>query len=207
MNKILIQPPYFGDIAHYTAMAKADEIYFESADNFQKQTARNRTHIMGANGRLMLNIPLKHSKEGIRQLTRDIRIENNFPWQDLHWKSLCSAYRSSPYFEFFEDDLQPLFVEKQSFLLDFNLKTILLLFDLIKLDNIEIFHTDEYTMTPDESVIDYRHLIQSKKVNFKNEPYLQVFDNLDFLPNLCILDLLFNLGPQAKPYLLRQRCL
>ena len=104
MNKILIQPPYFGDIAHYTAMAKSDEIYFESADNFQKQTARNRTHIMGANGKLMLNIPLKHSRGGDRQLTRDIRIENNFPWQDLHWKSLCSAYRSSPYFEFFEDD-------------------------------------------------------------------------------------------------------
>lgn len=205
MNKILIQPPYFGDVAHYTVMAKADEIYFESADNFQKQTSRNRTHIMGANGRLMLNIPLKHSRGGNRQLTRDIRIENSFPWQDLHWKSLCSAYRSSPYFEFFEDDLQPLFVEKQAFLLDFNLKTILLMFDFIKIDHVEIFHTDEYTMDTSESFNDYRDLIQSKKVKFKNEPYQQVFDKLDFLPNLCILDLLFNLGPQAKPYLLRQK--
>lgn len=205
MNKILIQPPYFGDVAHYTVMAKADEIYFESADNFQKQTSRNRTHIMGANGRLMLNIPLKHSRGGNRQLTRDIRIENSFPWQDLHWKSLCSAYRSSPYFEFFEDDLQPLFVEKQAFLLDFNLKTILLMFDLIKIDHVEIFHTDEYTIDTSESFNDYRDLIQSKKVKFKNEPYQQVFDKLDFLPNLCILDLLFNLGPQAKPYLLRQK--
>ncbi|PJB13522.1 MAG: hypothetical protein CO119_01130 [Flavobacteriales bacterium CG_4_9_14_3_um_filter_40_17] len=207
MNKILIQPPYFGDIAHYTAMAKSDEIYFESADNFQKQTARNRTHIMGANGKLMLNIPLKHSRGGDRQLTRDIRIENNFPWQDLHWKSLCSAYRSSPYFEFFEDDLQPLFIEKQVFLLDFNMKTILLMFDLIKIGNIETFHTDEYTMAPDGSYKDYRYLIQSKKVKFKNEPYQQVFDKLEFLPNLCILDLLFNLGPQTKPYLLKQRSL
>lgn len=205
MTKILIQPPYFGDIAHYAVMAKADEIYFESADNFQKQTARNRTYIMGANGLLMFNIPLKHSRNGTRQLTRDIRIENSFPWQDLHWKSLCSAYRSSPYFEFFEDDLQPLFVEKQTFLLDFNMKTILLMFDLIKIDNVETFHTDEYRMNPDESYKDYRHLIQSKKVKFKNEPYQQVFDKLDFLSNLCILDLLFNLGPQAKPYLLRQR--
>ncbi len=205
MNKILIQPPYFGDVAHYTVMAKADEIYFESADNFQKQTSRNRTHIMGANGLLMLNVPLKHNRAGNRQLTRDVRIENSFPWQDLHWKSLCSAYRSSPYFEFFEDDLQPLFVEKQAFLLDFNMKTILLVSDLIKIDHVEIFHTDEYTMDPGEPFNDYRYLIQSKKVKFKNEPYQQVFDKLDFLPNLCILDLLFNLGPQAKPYLLRQK--
>ncbi|HRN44994.1 MAG TPA: WbqC family protein, partial [Flavobacterium sp.] len=116
MNAIL-HPSYFPSISHFAAMAQSETITFEVEDNFQKQTNRNRAYIYSPNGIQMLNIPIKHSKES-RQKTKDIKIETDFDWQKQHFKSLEAAYRSSPFFEFFEDDLRPIFEKKQAFLLD-----------------------------------------------------------------------------------------
>src|SRR3990167_7681388 len=103
---ILIHPTYFPSISHFVAMAQSEQITFEIEDNFQKQTNRNRTYIYSPKGIQLLNIPVKHSKLS-HQKTKDIQIENDFDWQKQHFKSLEAAYRSSPFFEYFEDDIRP----------------------------------------------------------------------------------------------------
>ena len=104
---ILLHPTYFPSISHFAAMVQSESITFEVADNFQKQTNRNRAYIYSPNGIQLLNIPVKHSKES-HPKTKDIKIETDFDWQKQHFKSLEAAYRSSPFFEFFEDDIRPI---------------------------------------------------------------------------------------------------
>lgn len=94
--KILLHPTYFPSISHFVAMLQADQILFEAHDNFQKQTNRNRMYIYSANGKQLLNIPIKHNKQQTHQKYKDIRIEYDFDWQKQHFKSLEAAYRSSP---------------------------------------------------------------------------------------------------------------
>jgi hypothetical protein len=105
---VLLYPTYFPSISHYVAMVQSDSITFEVEDNFQKQTNRNRTYIYSPNGIQLLNIPIKHSKEK-HQKTKDVQLETSFDWQKQHFKSLEAAYRTSPFFEFFEDELAPIF--------------------------------------------------------------------------------------------------
>jgi hypothetical protein len=106
---ILIHPTYFPSVSHFVAMAQAETITFEMEDNFQKQTNRNRMYIYSPNGIQLLNIPVKHSADTRHQKTKDIKIESAFDWQKQHFKSLEAAYRSSPFFEYFEDDILPIF--------------------------------------------------------------------------------------------------
>src|SRR6187401_2558485 len=110
----LLHPSYFPSISQFAAMAQSDSITFEMEDNFQKQTNRNRTYIYSPNGIQLLNIPVKHSKDK-HQKTKDVLIENEFDWQKQHFKSLEAAYRSSPFFEFFEDDIASVFNKKHTF--------------------------------------------------------------------------------------------
>ena len=152
----------------------------------------------------MLNIPIKHSKEN-RQKTKDIRIENDFDWQKQHFKSLEAAYRSSPFFEFFEDDLMPIFEKKHDFLLDLNFKALDIVTKCLRMKN-EYSITTEYFHEVDNSVIkDFRPLINGKKDRSIFESYTQVFDDkYGFINNLSILDLLFNEGKFAMEYLKKQ---
>lgn len=203
----LIHPTYFPSISHFVAMAQADKITFEIEDNFQKQTNRNRTYIYSPNGILLLNIPIKHSKEN-RQKTKEIRIEPDFDWQKQHFKSLEAAYRSSPFFEFFEDDLRPLFEKKYEFLLDLNFEVLDILFKCLRM-KVEYNKTTEYFHQVDQNNIsDYRNLVEGKKDISEFEKYTQVFDDkYGFLNNLSILDLLFNEGKYAMDYLKEQKLL
>ena len=115
--QVLLLPTYFPSISNLVAMANASKVTFEVDDNFQKQTNRNRMYIYSPNGLQMLNVPVKHGSQ-LHQKTKDIRIENDFDWQKQHFKSLEAAYRSSPFFEYFEDELAPIFTKKHTFLLD-----------------------------------------------------------------------------------------
>ncbi|WP_025741444.1 WbqC family protein [Aquimarina pacifica] len=205
MKTTLLHPMYFGSIAQYVAIAQSDSVIFENEDNYQKQTYRNRTYIYGANGKLLLSIPIKHSKKGIKQLYRDVQIENEFPWQQLHWKSLQTAYRTSPFFEYYEDEFVHLFRKKRTFLLDFNYECMQILHDCMQID-MTVNKTNEYIRTP-ENMTDLRSLVDAKKeIEHDLEPYIQVFeDKYGFLPNISILDLLFNEGTNALTYLENQK--
>lgn len=199
---ILLHPTYFPSISHFVAMVQAKSVIFETDDNFQKQTNRNRMYIYSANGLQLLNIPVKHNKEQIHQKYRDIKIENNFNWQKQHFKSLEAAYRTSPYFEFFEDDIRPVFENKQTFLMDLNLKIHEIITDCLGID-IPYIETQEFFKNVSQT--DFRYLANGKKDSNTFDPYTQVFDDKHgFLNNLSILDLLFNEGRHAVDYLKNQ---
>ena len=200
MKNILLHPTYFPSIVQMVAAVKVDKLVFEIQDNYQKQSYRNRTYIAHANGRLLLNVPIKHSKNGIRQKTKIVTIENSFPWQTQHWKSLQSAYRTSPFFEFYEDDIAPIFNNPAKQLLELNFSIYKLLCELIGLDK-SYDTTTEYLIEPPQ--LDLRYLVEAKKQkNHQLSSYTQVMEaNHGFLPNLSVLDLLFNEGPNALAYL------
>ena len=201
---ILLHPSYFPSISHFVTIAQSDSITFEMEDNFQKQTNRNRTYIYSPNGIQLLNIPVKHSALAY-QKTKDIKIESEFDWQKQHFKSLEAAYRSSPFFEFFEDDIQPIFQKKHTFLMDLNFETLEIVSKCLR-RKVEFDTTTEYFHQIDsKTVIDFRYLINGKKDNSVFENYTQVFDDKHgFLNNLSVLDLLFNEGKYAMDYLKNQ---
>jgi hypothetical protein len=200
--KTLFLPTYFPSISHFVAMANSDEITFEMEDNFQKQTNRNRMYIYSPNGLQMLNIPIKHAKNP-HQKTKDIQLESAFDWQKQHFKSLEAAYRSSPFFEYFEDDLAPIFEKKHTFLMDLNFETSAFITKSLRL-NLEFSKTSEYfSDVPD--LKDFRFLADGKKDISTFETYPQVFQQkAGFLNNLSVLDLLFNEGKFALDYLKKQ---
>lgn len=202
--KTVLHPSYFPSISHFVAIAQSDKVTFEIEDNFQKQTNRNRTYIYSPNGIQLLNIPIKHSKL-YHQKTKDIKIELEFDWQKQHFKSLEAAYRSSPFFEFFEDDLLPIFQKKHTFLMDLNLESFEIVCKCLRM-KIEFDKTTEYFHEIDNSQIkDFRYLVNGKKDISVFETYTQVFDDkYGFLNNLSILDLLFNEGKYAMDYLKNQ---
>jgi len=196
---ILIQPTYFSPIIQYVGIANSSELLFEFEDNFQKQTYRNRCYINTANGKHILNVPIIHTK-GIKQKTKEVKIDYKDNWNKLHLKSLKTAYSSSPFFEFYIDDLEVILKKQFSFLLDLNLKCHEFIMDALQLE-IPTSFTSEYNTK--SSYLDVRYLASSKKENnYKLKRYIQVFEqNHDFIPNLSILDLLFMEGPNALNYL------
>nr|WP_315182413.1 WbqC family protein [uncultured Flavobacterium sp.] len=202
---ILIHPTYFPSISHFVALTQSERITFETADNFQKQTNRNRTYIYSPNGIQLLNIPVKHSKLS-HQKTKDIQIENDFEWQKQHFKSLEAAYRSSPFFEYFEDDIRPIFEKKHTYLLDLNFETFDFILKSMRL-KLEYETTTEYFQEVDTTIItDFRELANGKKDTSEFESYTQVFDDKHgFINNLSVLDVLFNEGKFALDYLKNQK--
>lgn len=196
----LLHPTYFPSIASFVAMAKANSVVFEVEDNYQKQTYRNRAYIYSANGKLLLNVPVKFTQKN-RQQYKDVKIANEENWQELHWKSLQSAYRTSPYFEFYEDELKPIFHKKHEFIIDLNFECLSVILDCLQLE-LDYSKTTEYVKEVTNQT-DLRFLVNARKEqNFVFEKYTQVFgDKHGFIGNLSILDLLFNEGPNALNYL------
>ncbi len=201
--KTLLYPNYFPSISHFVVMSQSDKITFEFEDNFQKQTNRNRMYIYSPNGIQLLNIPIKHNGDS-HQKTKDIKLETAFNWQKQHFKSLEAAYRSSPFFEYFEDEIMPIFEKKHTFLMDLNFETMQIVAKCLRMD-FTFDKTTEYFMdVPDYK--DFRYLINGKKDDSKFEPYTQVFQEKEgFINNLSILDLLFNEGRYALDYLKKQK--
>ena len=196
----LFIPTYFSPISQYSEMMNADEIEFEMEDNFQKQSYRNRCYIYNSNGKQLLSIPVKHIiKEG-RKKTKDTLVENDFPWQDQHFKSLKSAYRTSPFFDFLEEEIAPIFNKKYKYLQDVNIDTFLFVKDTLQLEQNFKTTTSYQTESGSEDfriLADRKH--QPKKIV---DRYIQMFDDKHgFLPNLSILDLIFMEGPNALSYL------
>ena len=200
---ILIYPSYFPTISNYVAMAQADSITFEVEDNFQKQTNRNRTYIYSPNGIQLLNIPIKHTKER-HQKTKEVRLETAFDWQKQHFKSLEAAYRTSPFFEYFENELTPIFNKKHTFLMDLNFETMEIVSKCLRM-KFDFNRTTEYFHEV-SNYTDFRLLVNGKKEIMRFENYTQVFgEKHGFINNLSILDLLFNEGKFALDYLKNQK--
>ena len=196
----LFIPTYFAPISQYSEIINTDEVLFEVHDNFQKQSFRNRCYIFNTNGKQLLNIPVKHPNSSSRKQTKDTLVENATHWQDQHFKSLKTAYRNSPFFEFYVDDLAHIFEKKYTYLQDINIDTFLFVSEALQISS-NFKKTSSYTEVLESN--DFRNLA-AIKTQPKNlvKPYIQMFDDKHgFLPNLSILDLLFMEGPNAISFL------
>ena len=193
----LLPTAYFAPVQYYTKIVGQQLIYLEQHENYQKQTYRNRCVIYAANGPTALVIPVV-KMQGRKMSIRDARIDYATPWQRVHWKAIVSAYRSSAFFDYYEDDFRPFYEKKEHFLFDFNEQLLRLVLELIGL-NPQIAYTDKFTPA-DANTPDWRQLISPKvnvtaDVKFKPQSYYRVFaPDKGFTANLSILDLLCNEG-------------
>lgn len=196
---LLLPTSYFPPVSYFSALLKNKNIIIEVKEHFPKQTWRNRCSIYSPNGQQHLIIPLSNRRD--KTIVEEIIIDNNQNWQSIHFKSLEAAYRSSPFFEFYEDDLRHLFEIKNETLLQHNLQCLKA---ILKITGIEcnITLSTEYNKTP-AGLDDQREILSKKNIsNFVNPPYYQTFSNKNgFLNNLSILDLLFNKGRETSDYL------
>lgn len=200
-DKVLLSSSYLGPIQYYSKLLKYKEVYIELHENFLKQTYRNRCKIYGANGELSLSIPVK--KIAAKTKIKDLLIDYDTNWRKIHWKSIESAYRSSPFFEYYEDDLRPFYEMKNKYLIDLNQELQNVLLEHLEIES-NINTTSEYIHLPGSNFDDLRCFFTPKNtidVSAKTT-YKQVFsDKSGFIPNLSIIDLLFNEGPNATEIL------
>ena len=198
-GQICLSLAYLAPVEYYTALVKAETVFLENCDYYVKQTYRNRCHIAAANGPMALSIPVEKSSAE-KVLTRDIRISEHNDWQIQHWRSIESAYNSTPFFEYYKDDLLPFYEKKWDFLWDFNTEIQSKILELLDVQP-TILLTKEYKVTLDENSLDLRESIHPKKENpfGTSKTYYQVFEQrLGFQPNLSIIDLLFNMGNESQ---------
>ena len=198
---IILSSYYFGPVQAFCHMLRSEKIFVEQHDNYSRRTYRNRTTILVANGPMNLIVPVVKPKEKTK--TKDIRISYDTNWQKNHWRSIVSAYNSSPFFEYYRDDIIHIYEKKWDFLIDLNIETLQRTAEMLELEA-EIEFSKEYLDPAGPTAEDLREVIMPKKdpeiydPSFKPVRYRQVFsETMDFVPNLSILDLIFNKGPEA----------
>lgn len=199
-TKSIFSSHYLAPIEYYFHLINNNDVVIDVYENFVKQTYRNRCCILSPNGVQNLTVPLVKARQ--RRLIKNVKISYDENWRKMHWKSLEAAYRSSPYFEFYEDDFYPYYHEKDyKYLIDFNWDLQQKIIELLSID-VNINKTSKY-IDVEEAQQDFRNSFSPKietKLNFK--PYIQVFgDRNGFAPNMSIVDLLFNEGPNSVSYI------
>ena len=195
LNNPLLPTAYFAPISYYAILLQHPNCSIELNEHFIKQSIRNRCEIYGANGKLRLTIP-KERKGSSKTIIQNLKISYKQNWQKEHWNAIVSAYNSSPFFEYYKDKLKHFFEEKEEYLVNFNSKLQKAILSMLHEDN-TIKNTTEYLHKGD--FFDLRNYTWKLK---NQEKYDQVFmEKQGFIPNLSILDLLFNLGPESADYL------
>lgn len=199
---IYLSSAYLAPIQYYAKLRPENHIFIEQWESYIKQSFRNRCMIVSANGPISLSIPVVHSSSK-KILTKDIRIAEHGNWQHIHWNAIVSAYNSTPFFEYYQDDFYPFFHKKYSFLFDFNEELRVLISSLLSLDLPVIEYTSTYITEFAEGEFDFREIIHPKKdfkldTEFISVPYYQVFEQkFGFIENMSIIDLLFNMGNES----------
>jgi hypothetical protein len=192
---------YLPPIDFFTQLtAFKPDVVFEQHEHFPKQTYRNRANIYSPDGVLSLVVPVVKGSKNHTNI-KDVKISYDFRWQRSHWMGLQTCYRSSAYFEYYEDDFARFYEKQHPFLFDYNRELLQLLLRLLKIKQ-ELNFTDTYEAEY-PGVTDLRNAFKPKTTSgMQQKPYFQVFEERQgFLPNLSIVDLLFNQGPQAINYL------
>lgn len=208
MTTATLSSTFFGPVQWYQKLLRYDRVFIEQCDSYVKQTYRNRCLIASANGVQALTVPVRvesgerREERGERRAERGerraIRISDHGNWRHQHWQALQSAYGDSPFFEYYEDDVRPFFTDRWDYLYDYNEAIRVKMCELLDIQpTVEL--TTEYVRQPDN---DFRDAIQPKHpapdAGFTPRPYYQVYaQKHGFLPNLSILDLLFNMGPES----------
>ena len=196
MKPAYISTAYLGPVQQYSKMFHFPEVRIETSENYLKQSYRNRCIIAGANGPLPLSVPIV-KPDTLKCLTKDIRISDHGNWRHLHWNAIVSAYNSTPFFEYYEDDFAPFYEKKYEFLFDFNEELRMLICQLLDIQP-QIQYTTSFEADVEN---DFRWISPKQDIadpSFLLKPYYHVFqDKHGFLPNLSIIDLLFNTGNEG----------
>ena len=195
-DKFILSTAYLAPIEYYVVLANSERILLEQHEYYQKQSYRNRCRIATANGIMDLSIPVDSAG---KTPIRDIRISDHNNWQTLHWRSIETAYNSSPFFEYYADDFRPFFEKKWLFLWDFNLALFNKTLELLDIET-KIELTEQYKPETSDNFLDLRAAIHPKKeISLLLKPYYQVFETkFGFMPNMSIIDLLFNMANEAQ---------
>lgn len=204
--KVYLSTAYWPNLHYFYYLLNGEHIFIERYENYQKQSYRTRSRILTANGVLDLSVPVKN--QAVKELSKDIEIAYKEKWQIKHWRAITSAYKNSPYFDFFEDALKPFYFEEHQYLLEYNFKQLDCVLKLLKQKRL-IGFTQGYSKRISAGD-DLREKIHPK-VDFRDDTtvakllerkYYQTFESkFDFEPNLSILDLLFNKGLETIDYL------
>ncbi len=214
----LLSTAYLPPIEYFVAIANSERVEIECGEMYQKQSYRTRCHINGANGLLVLTLPVLRSaakgEESSHKIpVAQLKIDCSKPWLLQHKRALEAAYMSSPFFEYYMDDLYAVLDSGEESLLAMNTRLVHTISELIGIQT-PIVMSDGNFIAPgsdqlqERGISDFRDSIHPKKPALlmerlkMNKPYWQVFTNKQgFVPNLSVLDLLFNEGPNAISYL------
>jgi hypothetical protein len=204
MKPVLLSTAYLPPISWMVAALHSGSIELEIHETYPKQTFRNRCNISTSSGLLSLTVPVKRIN-GNHTKTCDIHIDNSSNWQILHWRSILTAYNKSPYFLFYRDLIKPIYIKKHVLLIDLNRELLIMLLNALQIKTLDISNTSHYITNP--GFLDLRNSFHPKSQNrqiikYELPRYIQAFETKHgYISDLSIIDLLFNLGPEAASYL------
>jgi len=198
--KLLISTAYLPPIEYFSLISEADEIFIEKEENYHKQSYRNRCYILSAHGPQLLTVPVFLGSVH-KTLIKNIRIDYSKRWQQVHLRALKASYSSSPYFEFYFENIERIISSNHEFLLDLNIALTESVLQILKIEK-SLAGTSFFEPEGNETY-DYRYKITPKKESsYISKRYLQVFETGNgFVPNLSIVDLIFNMGPESVRWL------
>ncbi len=197
-GKILLSTAYLPPVEYFSIISNSDEVCIEGEENYLKQSYRNRCYILSSHGPQILSVPV-YSGSMHKTAIKDIRIDYSKRWQQVHLGAILAAYSSSPYFMYYFENLEIIILKNIEFLIDLNMELNCELFKMLKINT--LLHFTDHFKQPWNSENDFRYCISPKKKSeYVAKQYLQVFGDI-FIPNLSIIDLIFNMGPEAIEYL------
>lgn len=217
INVGILSTAYFPPVEYFAVLASSGKALIERCETFQKQSYRTRCHIYSANGLLALTIPVKREeskefKNTHKLLIDKIQIDYSKQWVLQHKRAIEAAYMTTPFFEYYKDDIFAILDSGEPYLFNLNMRIIELLNEFIGITTPIEFTEDWNSDYSTIEFTDLRNAIHPKskesdmldKLQIK-KPYYQVFSNKQgFISNLSILDLLCNEGPNSISFLRRR---
>lgn len=196
--KLLVDYQYIGTVNYYKMLFNFAYIEFEEYDYYQKGKIRNRMVIPGANGLISLSVPLENGRNQ-KCLFKEVNIAYKDNWVVQHTRALDACYMRAPFYEFYRDELLAIYQKKHLRLMELNKELVLWVLKKLKCKAVVTFN-QSYQTAPDNTIFDGRnqYLPNQKNHGLESLKYDQVFeDRIGFQPNMCMLDLLFCMGPSA----------